>query len=100
MTAEQELPPSSVELHKLVLEVRRHNTIMRWYMFVHGAGLAILLLLQVPLVQSFLNYALTAAVIVAVLLTAPWWIKAAAFLAERLPWAPKGQTRSNAGRAA
>ena len=77
------------ELRQLVEEMRRQNLLLRRYLFLFGAGLAVLLILQLEIAKSILNYVLVTAVVLAVLLTAPWWSRLIVYLTDRIPWYPK-----------
>lgn len=78
------------ELRQLVDEMRRQNLLLRRYLFLFGAGLAVLLILQLEIAQSILNYLLVTAIVLAVLLTAPWWSRIIVYLTDRIPWYPPG----------
>lgn len=78
-----------VELRQLVEEMRRQNLLLRRYLFLFGAGLAVLLILQLDIARSILNYLLVTAVVIAVLLTAPWWSRLIVYLTDRIPWYPR-----------
>lgn len=106
MTVEPEVSPNSPrkrrrsqqvesiqpELRRLVEEMRRQNLLLRRYLFLFGAGLAVLLILQLEIAKSILNYMLVTAVVIAVLLTAPWWSRIIVYLTDRIPWYPKSSS--------
>lgn len=82
------------ELRQLVEEMRRQNLLLRRYLFLFGAGLAVLLILQLEIARSILNYLLVTAVVLAVLLTAPWWSRVIVYVTDRIPWYPKNSNKT------
>ncbi len=77
-------------VHELLLEIRQQNLWMRRYLFVFGAALALLLMMQFPtilsLLQQVLQIVVVVAIVLAVLLTAPMWSKLVGALTDRIPW--------------
>lgn len=82
--------PETREIRELLQEIRRQNQWLRRYLFVFGAALALLLLLQFDDIAGFLGemlkIALVVAIVLAILLTAPFWSKAVVYLTDRIPW--------------
>lgn len=74
--------------------MRRQNLLLKRYLFLFGAGLAVLLVLQLDIAKLIFNYALVAAVVIAVLLTSPWWSRLIVYLTDRIPWYPRNDSSS------
>lgn len=87
----QPLPPSDPqhEIRMLLEEIRKQNQLLKRYLFVFGAGLSILLLMQFEvikyIVQQILSYAIIVCIVLAVLLTAPFWSQLVIYITDRLP---------------
>ena len=90
-----ELPPLSTppdpqqEIRILLEEIRKQNLLLKRYLFVFGAGLALLLLMQFETIKNIINYAVIVIVVMAVLLTAPLWSQVIVNVTDRIPWFPK-----------
>jgi len=97
MSEPHPLPPTDPqeEIRALLEEIRKQNQLLKRYLFVFGAGLAVLLLMQFEVikyvVQQVLFYAITVSIVLAVLLTAPFWSKLVLYLTDRIP----GFTKKN-----
>lgn len=68
------------DIRELLVEIRNQNKIMKRYLFLFGASLAVLLILQIPAIQTIINYFLIVVLILAVLLTSPWWSRLITFV--------------------
>lgn len=82
-------PDPQQEIRDLLREIKRQNLIFKRYLFVFGAGLAVLLLMQFEVFQQIFSYAIIVCIVMAVLLTAPLWSQAIVYLTDRIPWFPK-----------
>lgn len=89
--ATPDVPPPDMqrEIRDLLDEIRKQNQLMKRYLFVFGAALAVLLLLQFDVIKSVLNYAMVAAIVLAILLTAPVWSQFIASVTDKIPGFPK-----------
>lgn len=77
------------EIRALLEEIRKQNLLLKRYLFIFGAGLALMLLLQFDWIKEILNYAIIVVIVMAVLLTAPLWSQIVVSLTDRIPWFPK-----------
>jgi hypothetical protein len=80
---------SEREIRDLLEQILRQNIMLRRYICVLGAGVALSLLLQLDLINTVVQYAVIVAIIMAVLLTAPWWSQVIVGVTDRIPWYPK-----------
>ena len=77
------------EIRVLLEEIRKQNLLLKRYLFLFGAGLALMLLLQFDWIKEILNYAVIVVIVMAVLLSAPLWSQIIVNLTDRIPWFPK-----------
>lgn len=82
-------PDPQQEIRVLLEEIRKQNLLLKRYLFVFGAGLALLLLMQFETIKNIVNYAVIVIVVMAVLLTAPLWSQVIVNVTDRIPWFPK-----------
>ncbi len=88
----QPTPPPTDPQHEirvLLEEIRKQNLLLKRYLFLFGAGLALLLLLQFESIKSILNYVVIVTVVMAILLSAPLWSQIIVSVTDRIPWFPK-----------
>jgi|GEM_PF-6378268 len=86
------------EIRDLLEEIRRQNTLLKRYLFVFGAALALLLLMQFPVVSRIIEIVLVVSIVLAILLTAPVWSRGIAYVLDRLPWMGAWSTESRSSR--
>jgi len=97
--APPEVPPDMQrEIRDLLAEIRKQNQLMKRYLFVFGCALAVLLLLQFEVIKNVLNYAMIAAIVLAILLTAPVWSQLIVAVTERIPGFPKWFGNEKSGK--
>lgn len=84
--------PRQEDLQAVVEEIRRQGILTRRYLFLIGAAIAVLLLLQLGIVKVILEYVIITAVILAVLLTAPLWSRWVVLITDRIPWLSRRRT--------
>jgi len=97
-------PPSDHqnEIRALLEEIRKQNQLLKRYLFVFGAGLAVLLLMQFDVikyvVQQILSYVIIVSVVLAVLLTAPFWSQMVLYITDRIPGFSKRNERDGTSK--
>lgn len=88
-----EPPDPHQEIHALLEEIRMQNRLLKQCLFVLGGGLGLYLLMLNPFTEWFVKqlfgYAITVAIVLAVLFTAPFWMRIVLSIIDRIPGFPK-----------
>ncbi|MDB5388398.1 MAG: hypothetical protein JWM11_4044 [Planctomycetaceae bacterium] len=87
-------PPDPLQdIHALLEEIRKQNRLLKQCLFVLASGLSLYLMMLNPFTEWFVKqifgYAITVAIVLAILLTAPWWMRLVLFITDRIPGFPK-----------
>jgi hypothetical protein len=89
------LPPydPNEDIHALLEEIRKQNRLLKQCLFILGASLGLYLLMLNPVtelvVRQIFGYAITVAIVLALLLTAPFWMRIILFVTDHIPGLPK-----------
>jgi hypothetical protein len=95
-------PDTQQDIHALLEEIRKQNRLLKQCLFVLGGGLGLYLLMLNPFTEWFVKqifgYAITVVIVLAVLLTAPFWVRFVIWITDRLPGFPKSSATSSPRR--
>lgn len=82
-------PEPQDEIRALLIEIRKQNVVQTRYLSILGGILTLLLMIQLDLITTIVNYAVIVIIVMAVMLTAPMWSGVVVALTNRIPWYPK-----------